>query len=67
MTSIRDGPSAVTDGLGRTGRLVISAAAILMLSFLSMSSAGPLGTPPPGPLTLAPASVSGIAQNGGHA
>jgi RND superfamily putative drug exporter len=38
MTSTRDGPSAVTDDLGRTGRLVTSAAAILMLSFLSMSS-----------------------------
>src|SRR5258707_15234932 len=29
---------AVTEGLGRTGRLVTSAAAILMLSFLSMST-----------------------------
>ena len=30
--------AAVTEGLGRTGRLVTSAAAILMLSFLSMST-----------------------------
>src|SRR5262249_3741669 len=29
---------AVTEGLGRTGRLVTSAAAILMLSFVSMST-----------------------------
>jgi RND superfamily putative drug exporter len=29
---------AITEGLGRTGRLVTSAAAILMLSFLSMST-----------------------------
>jgi RND superfamily putative drug exporter len=34
-----DARQAVTDGLGRTGRLVTSAAAILMLSFLSMSTA----------------------------
>ena len=33
-----DGRVAVTEGLGRTGRLVTSAAAILMLSFLSMST-----------------------------
>ncbi len=33
-----DARAAVTDGLGRTGRLVTSAAAILMLSFLSMST-----------------------------
>ena len=33
-----DGRRAVTEGLGRTGRLVTSAAAILMLSFLSMST-----------------------------
>ncbi|MGN6792912.1 MAG: MMPL family transporter [Streptosporangiaceae bacterium] len=33
-----DGRAAVTVGLGRTGRLVTSAAAILMLSFLSMST-----------------------------
>jgi RND superfamily putative drug exporter len=33
-----DGRFAVTEGLGRTGRLVTSAAAILMLSFLSMST-----------------------------
>jgi RND superfamily putative drug exporter len=33
-----DGRAAVTEGLGRTGRLVTSAAAILMLSFLSMST-----------------------------
>ena len=33
-----DGRAAVTQGLGRTGRLVTSAAAILMLSFLSMST-----------------------------
>jgi RND superfamily putative drug exporter len=33
-----DGRIAVTEGLGRTGRLVTSAAAILMLSFLSMST-----------------------------
>jgi RND superfamily putative drug exporter len=33
-----DGRLAVTEGLGRTGRLVTSAAAILMLSFLSMST-----------------------------
>jgi len=36
-----DGRLAVTEGLGRTGRLVTSAAAILMLSFLSMST-GPV-------------------------
>jgi len=34
-----DARAAVTEGLGRTGRLVTSAAAILMLSFLSMSTA----------------------------
>jgi putative drug exporter of the RND superfamily len=33
-----DSRQAVTEGLGRTGRLVTSAAAILMLSFLSMST-----------------------------
>jgi len=33
-----DGRRAVTEGLGRTGRLVTGAAAILMLSFLSMST-----------------------------
>jgi len=33
-----DARHAVTQGLGRTGRLVTSAAAILMLSFLSMST-----------------------------
>jgi RND superfamily putative drug exporter len=33
-----DARQAVTQGLGRTGRLVTSAAAILMLSFLSMST-----------------------------
>ena len=33
-----DAERAVTTGLGRTGRLVTSAAAILMLSFLSMST-----------------------------
>ncbi|MHB8506577.1 MAG: MMPL family transporter, partial [Acidimicrobiales bacterium] len=33
-----DAAAAVTEGLGRTGRLVTSAAAILMLSFLSMST-----------------------------
>jgi RND superfamily putative drug exporter len=33
-----DARRAVTQGLGRTGRLVTSAAAILMLSFLSMST-----------------------------
>src|SRR6202042_494556 len=33
-----DARKAVTTGLGRTGRLVTSAAAILMLSFLSMST-----------------------------
>jgi RND superfamily putative drug exporter len=33
-----DAREAVTQGLGRTGRLVTSAAAILMLSFLSMST-----------------------------
>jgi RND superfamily putative drug exporter len=33
-----DARAAVTAGLGRTGRLVTSAAAILMLSFLSMST-----------------------------
>jgi putative drug exporter of the RND superfamily len=33
-----DARYAVTEGLGRTGRLVTSAAAILMLSFLSMST-----------------------------
>ncbi len=33
-----DARTAVTEGLGRTGRLVTSAAAILMLSFLSMST-----------------------------
>jgi putative drug exporter of the RND superfamily len=33
-----DARIAVTEGLGRTGRLVTSAAAILMLSFLSMST-----------------------------
>jgi putative drug exporter of the RND superfamily len=36
-----DPRQAVTEGLGRTGRLVTSAAAILMLSFLSMST-GPM-------------------------
>jgi putative drug exporter of the RND superfamily len=36
-----DARRAVTEGLGRTGRLVTSAAAILMLSFLSMST-GPM-------------------------
>jgi RND superfamily putative drug exporter len=36
-----DARQAVTEGLGRTGRLVTSAAAILMLSFLSMST-GPM-------------------------
>ena len=34
-----DARRAVTEGLGRTGRLVTSAAAILMLSFVSMSTA----------------------------
>jgi RND superfamily putative drug exporter len=33
-----DAEQAVTEGLGRTGRLVTSAAAILMLGFLSMST-----------------------------
>jgi RND superfamily putative drug exporter len=33
-----DARHAVTEGLGRTGRLVTSAAAILMLSFVSMST-----------------------------
>ena len=33
-----DARHAVTEGLGRTGRLVTSAAAILMLGFLSMST-----------------------------
>jgi RND superfamily putative drug exporter len=33
-----DARHAVTEGLGRTGRLVTSAAAILMLSFLSLST-----------------------------
>ena len=33
-----DARHAVVEGLGRTGRLVTSAAAILMLSFLSMST-----------------------------
>ena len=33
-----DARHAVTEGLGRTGRLVTSAAAILMLTFLSMST-----------------------------
>jgi RND superfamily putative drug exporter len=33
-----DARAAVSEGLGRTGRLVTSAAAILMLSFLSMST-----------------------------
>jgi putative drug exporter of the RND superfamily len=33
-----DAQHAVTEGLGRTGRLVTSAAAILMFSFLSMST-----------------------------
>jgi RND superfamily putative drug exporter len=36
--STGDARHAVTEGLGRTGRLVTSAAAILMLSFLSMST-----------------------------
>jgi len=36
-----DARHAVTEGLGRTGRLVTSAAAILMLSFLSMSTGPP--------------------------
>ena len=36
--STGDARTAVTEGLGRTGRLVTSAAAILMLSFLSMST-----------------------------
>jgi len=36
--STGDARAAVTEGLGRTGRLVTSAAAILMLSFLSMST-----------------------------
>jgi RND superfamily putative drug exporter len=36
-----DARQAVVEGLGRTGRLVTSAAAILMLSFLSMST-GPM-------------------------
>ena len=35
-----DARTAVVTGLGRTGRLVTSAAAILMLSFVSMSTAG---------------------------
>jgi RND superfamily putative drug exporter len=35
-----DARSAVVTGLGRTGRLVTSAAAILMLGFLSMSTSG---------------------------
>ena len=38
--SSRDARSAVVTGLGRTGRLVTSAAAILMLGFLSMSTSG---------------------------
>jgi RND superfamily putative drug exporter len=37
----QDARRAVVEGLGRTGRLVTSAAAILMLSFLSMST-GPM-------------------------
>src|SRR5215475_3148005 len=41
-----DPKQAVTEGLGRTGRLVTSAAAILMLSFLSMST-GPDGPEDP--------------------
>jgi len=36
--STGDPAAAVAEGLGRTGRLVTSAAAILMLSFLSMST-----------------------------
>jgi RND superfamily putative drug exporter len=36
----RDGRTAVITGLGRTGRLVTSAAAILMLGFVSMSTSG---------------------------
>ena len=36
----RDGRIAVVTGLGRTGRLVTSAAAILMLGFVSMSTSG---------------------------
>jgi RND superfamily putative drug exporter len=36
----RDARSAVVTGLGRTGRLVTSAAAILMLGFVSMSTSG---------------------------
>ena len=36
--SSADARSAVVTGLGRTGRLVTSAAAILMLSFVSMST-----------------------------
>jgi RND superfamily putative drug exporter len=35
-----DGRTAVVTGLGRTGRLVTSAAAILMLGFVSMSTSG---------------------------
>jgi RND superfamily putative drug exporter len=35
-----DARSAVVTGLGRTGRLVTSAAAILMLGFVSMSTSG---------------------------
>src|SRR5487761_802308 len=35
-----DARTAVTEGLGRTGRLVTSAAAILMLGFVSMSTSG---------------------------
>jgi RND superfamily putative drug exporter len=38
--SSRDARSAVVTGLGRTGRLVTSAAAILMLGFVSMSTSG---------------------------
>ncbi len=38
--SSRDARTAVVTGLGRTGRLVTSAAAILMLGFVSMSTSG---------------------------
>ena len=38
--SSRDARAAVVTGLGRTGRLVTSAAAILMLGFVSMSTSG---------------------------
>src|SRR3974390_2299134 len=65
-----DARHAVTEGLGRTGRLVTSAAAILMLGFLSLST-GPQTDlkvlAPAAGATRSPARPAGAAGRGGRA